>query len=98
MKDKRLWNAVAEIEKKIIIFEKLRKAMRIAPTSGRAGLNDEGQKGHIRTIEKNVTKFRDWLRGRKNYSQDTAAQKMIEQIEKYWQRLLWSRTWRIRTT
>jgi len=56
-------------------------------TSGRAGLNDEGQKGHIRPIEKGVTKFRDWLTGRKNYSQDQAAQKMIEQLDKYWEKL-----------
>ena len=87
MKDKQLWNAVEQIEKKIIVFDKLRDAMRIAPTSGRAGLNDEGQKGHILTIEKRVTKFRHWLTGRKNYSQDRAAQKMIEQLDKYWKKL-----------
>ena len=87
MKDRRLWNAVEQIDKKIIVFEKLRKAMRIAPTSGRAGLNDEGQKGHIRTIEKGVGKFRTWLTGRKNYPQNPAAQKMIEQIDKYREKL-----------
>lgn len=87
MKDRRLWDAVEKIEHKIIVFEKLRKAMRIAPTSSQAGLNDEGQKGHIRTIEKGVTKFRDWLTGRKNYSQDAAARKMVEQIDKYWKKL-----------
>jgi len=87
IKDRRLWNAVEQIETKLIFFEKLRKAMRIAPTSGRSGLNDEGRKGQIRTIEKSVTTFRDWLTGRKNYSQDRAAQKMIEQIDKYWDKL-----------
>jgi len=87
MKDRQLWNAVEQIDKKIVVFEKLRKAMRIAPTSGQAGLNDEGQKGHIRTIEKGVKKFRTWLTGRKNYLQDPAAQKMIEQIDKYWKKL-----------
>ena len=87
MKDRRLWNAVEQIEKKIIVFEKLRKAMRIAPTSGKAGLNDEGHKSHIRTIEKGVEKFRGWLTGRKNYPQDLAAHKMIEQIDKYWEKL-----------
>ncbi len=87
MKDRLLWNAVEQIDKKIIVFEKLRKAMRIAPTSGQAGLNDEGHKGHIRTIEKGVEKFRTWLIGRKNYPQDPAAHKMIEQIDKYWEKL-----------
>jgi len=31
--------------------------------------------------------LRDWLTVRKNYSQDQAAQKMIEQIDKYWEKL-----------
>jgi hypothetical protein len=87
MKDRRLWNAVEQIENRIIVFEKLRKAMRIAPTSGKAGLNDEGHKGHIHTIKKGVEKFRGWLTNRKNYPQDIAAQKMIEQIDKYWKKL-----------
>ena len=86
-KDKKLWNAVEQIENRIIVFEKLRTAMRIAPKSGRAGLNDEGQKGHIRTIEKGVKKFRVWLTGRKNYLQNPAAQKMVAQIDKYWDKL-----------
>jgi len=85
--DRRLWNAVEQIEKKLIVFEKLRKAMRIAPTSSRAGLNDEGKKGHIRTIEKRVKTFRAWLTGRKDYPENPAAQKMIEQIDRYWEKL-----------
>jgi len=51
IKDRTLWKTVAEIEEKITVFEKLRKAMRIARTSGRHGLNDEGQTGNIRTID-----------------------------------------------
>ena len=61
--------------------------MRIAPQSGRLGLNDEGHKGNIRTIQKRVKKFRAWLIGRKQYSQNFAAQKMIKQIDKYWEKL-----------
>ena len=34
--------------------------MRIAPTSGRHGLNDGGHKGNIRTIEKRVKTFH-WI-------------------------------------
>jgi len=85
--DRRLWQTVEAIEEKISVFEKLRKAMRIAPQSGRNGLNDEGQNGDIRTIEKRVNKFRAWLTGRKNYPQDPDAQKMIAQIDKYWDKL-----------
>jgi hypothetical protein len=87
IKDRTLWETVSIIEEKITVFEKLRKAMRIAPRSGRHGLNDEGQKGNIRTIEKRVKTFRAWLTRRKDYPQNSAAQKMITQIDKYWEKL-----------
>ena len=87
IRDRTLWKAVSEIEEKITVFEKLRKAMRIAPTSGRQGLNDEGQKGNIRTIEKRLKTFRAWLISRKDYPQNRAAEKMIAQIDKYWEKL-----------
>ncbi len=87
MKDKTLWKAVAALEAKITVFEKLRKALRIAVPSGPHGLNDEGSPGNIRTIEKRVTAFRTWLTRRTDYPQDRAAQKMIDQIDKYWVKL-----------
>ena len=87
IKDRTLWKTVSEIEEKITVFEKLRKAMRIAATSSRHGLNDEGQKGNIRTIEKRVKTFRVWLTRRKDYPQNPAAEKMIAQIDKYWEKL-----------
>jgi hypothetical protein len=87
MKDKALWKAVANLETKITIFEKLRKAMRIALPAGPHGLNDEGRTDNIRTIEKRVTAFRAWLTRRKDYPQDRAAGKMIKQIDKYWKKL-----------
>ena len=87
MNDQALWKAVAAVEAKTIVFEKLRKAMRIARPTGPHGLNDEGGTGNIRTIEKSVKAFRAWLTRRKDYSQDRAAQKMIEQIDKYWGKL-----------
>jgi len=87
MRDRTLWKTVEAIEEKIIVFEKLREAMRIASKSGGNGLNDEGKKGNIRTIEKRVKKFRAWMTGRKDYPQDPAAQKMIAQIDTYWKKL-----------
>lgn len=87
MRDKALWHAVEELEKKITVFERLRKAMRIAPQSGRRGLNDEGQKSNIKTIKQRVTKFRAWLTNRKDYAHDQDARKMIEQIDQYWDKL-----------
>jgi hypothetical protein len=87
MKDQALWKAVTALEGKVTVFAKLRKAMRIALPSGTRGLNDEGDAGNIRTIEKRVTAFRLWLTRHKDYSQDRPAQKMIEQIDKYWEKL-----------
>jgi hypothetical protein len=85
--DQALWKAVAALEAKIAVFEKLRKAMRIALPTGSHGLNDEGGAGNIRTIEKRVKTFRAWLTRRKDYPQDRAAQKMIDQIDKYQEKL-----------
>jgi hypothetical protein len=87
MKDPTLWKAVTALEAKITVFERLRKAMRIALPSGTHGLNDEGRPGNIRTIEKRVQAFRAWLTRRQDYPQDRAAQKMIEQIDKYGEKL-----------
>ena len=87
VKDKVLWNAVEELEKRILIFERLRKAMRIANPSGRRGLNDEGNETNIKSIEYRVKKFRAWLTTRKDYSQNHDAQKMIAQLDKYWEKL-----------
>jgi hypothetical protein len=85
--DRTLWKSVETLEAKITVFERLRTAMRIAHQSGRCGLNDEGEHGHIRTIEKRVKKFRAWLTRRKDYAHNPDAQKMIEQIDKYWKKL-----------
>lgn len=87
MKDRTLWKTVEVIDEKIIVFEKLREAMRIAPKSGGKGLNDEGKKGNIHSIEKRVKKFRTWMTGRPDYPQNIAAKKMIKQIDKYWPKL-----------
>lgn len=87
IRDKALWKAVEAIEAKITVFEKLRKAMRIAMPTGSHGLNDEGCKGNIRTIETRVKKFRNWVVRRKGYAQDLDAQKMIKQIDQYWEKL-----------
>ena len=87
MKDKALWKAVEAIEKNIVVFEKLRNAMRIASPSGQCGLNDQGNNGTMRSIEGRVKNFRAWLTLHKDYPQNTAARKMIEQIDKYWEKL-----------
>lgn len=87
MRDRTLWNTVEAIEKKILVFEKLREAMRIAPKSGGRGLNDEGRRGNIHTIEKRVKTFRTWMTHQHDYPENPAAGKMIGQIDKYWTKL-----------
>ncbi len=87
IKDKVLWHAVEELEKRILVFERLRKAMRIAHPSGRYGLNDEGCKIDIRTIQYRVKNFRMWLMSRKDYPQNRNTQKMVSQIDNYWEKL-----------
>ncbi len=85
--DNALWEAVERIETKITVFENLRKAMRIALPAGSNGLNDEGRSGHIHAIETRVSEFRARLTSHHDYPQDRSAQKVVEQIDKYWNKL-----------
>ena len=41
----------------------------------------------MRTIQRRVTQFRDRISKEKSYSSNTANQKMIAQIERYWEKL-----------
>ena len=67
------------------MFDKLREALRIALPEGKSGLNDEGDDTDIKTIEKRVSQFRDWLVNSKRRKKTYA--KMIEQMDKYWDKL-----------
>lgn len=87
MNDKSLWAAVEALERKIVPFDQLREAMRIAQPTGRKALNDEGEQLSIATIEKRVKKFRDKRVKQKGYPQNQADQKMVKQIDKYWEKL-----------
>ena len=83
--DDRLVRARENLKAKIEVFDRLRAAMRIAPLDGHDGLKDDGGEADLKSIETEVTKFRQWLvsdDGRKEtYS------KMIKQIDKYWEKL-----------
>jgi hypothetical protein len=87
IQDRSLWQAVELIEARIPVFERLRKALRIAPPSARRGLNEEGSKDNLRTIQRRVSKFRHWLTHRQDYPDNPQARKMIEQIDQYWEKL-----------
>jgi len=85
MQDEELINAVAAIKAKIAVFDKLRNALCIALPEGKNGLNDEGDETNIKTIEKRVIKFKEWLLS--NEETSLTYVKMIEQIDKYWAKL-----------
>lgn len=85
--DRHLWPAVENIEGNIVIFERLRQALRIAPKAGFRGLNDEGAGDSIQSIEQRVTTFRDWLTNHHDYPQNQKARNLITQLDKYWVKL-----------
>jgi len=85
MYDAALLEAIENLETKSMVFEKLRESLRIALPGGKNGINDNGDETDIRSIEKRVKDFRKWLTEDKVQNQKYA--KMIEQIDKYWEKL-----------
>lgn len=87
LKDKKLLAAIPPMQEKISVFDRLRDAMRIAEPAGKAGLNDDGKDTDIKTIKKGVEKFRRWLVNKDCFKENKNYQKMVEQIDKYWEQL-----------
>lgn len=85
--DTPLRTTALQMQEKTSVFDKLRDAMRIADPEQNWGLNDEGEDSDIKTIEKGVKEFHRWLLDDDTLSKNKDYQKMIEQIEKYWQKL-----------
>jgi hypothetical protein len=72
---------------KIEMFDTLRTALQIALPDSAKGLNDTGQDVEIKTIEQGVSNFRTTVMKSKIYEQDKGCQKMIAQIDTYWDKL-----------
>lgn len=88
MNDSDLKEAAFKMEGKVAVFNLLRKAMRITLPENKRGLNDNGdQPVTMKTIEKAVVKFRVSLLKSKGYSEHKEYQKMMEQIDSYWEKL-----------
>ncbi len=87
MGDRALHSAAEQLQKKAFVFDKLRKAMRIADPMQSLGINDDGEDIDIKTIEKGVKEFRHWLVSSHHYSKSRDYQKMVAQIDKYWEKL-----------
>jgi hypothetical protein len=85
--DQVLRRTLTEIEPKLQTFDELREAMRIAPKSGSQGLNADGMDTDMRTIEANVRAFRQRLVDDPKRAADKDYQKMLQQIDKYWEKL-----------
>jgi len=86
--DPALRKAASRMEEKVAVFNRLRKAMRITLPENKLGLNDNGDlSSSMKTIEKEVGKFRAWLSKGKGYSDQKEYQKLVEQIDTYWKKL-----------
>lgn len=81
IEDKQLKKAVNQMQKRVQTFNKLRKALCIAVVNSKKGLNDDGEDIDIKSIEERVKFFR------KEIEADTDYDKMIKQIDKYWEKL-----------
>jgi hypothetical protein len=81
--DFRFHQGIQELRWRCLVFDNLRKAMRIAPLGGRNGLNDDGTSEAMTTIRAGVEQFRKKLDNNKKWSADTLCQKMAKQIDKW---------------
>lgn len=87
MNDTGLAQAASKMREKIVVFDKLREAMRIALPDGHAGLNDDGNVTDTHTIEGEVMNFHHWLSRKTASGKTNDYQNMIDQLEKYWEKL-----------
>ena len=85
--DRRLCMAVEELRWRTVIFDKLRKAMRIALPDGNCGLNDEGNAKSMSTIRQGVSDFYTKIKSSPKLKTDFLTIKMLAQIDKYNEKL-----------
>jgi len=85
--DGKLRRAARELTRKAEVFDALRQALSIAQPEGGKGLNDDGEEPDLRTIEEKVKAFRKWGVEEKQFTEDRAYIKMLDQIDKYWNKL-----------
>ena len=85
--DQQLKSSARQIEKKMTTFKQLRQALSITVLQNTKGLNDDGEGTDIKSIAEKVKLFRDKVMADKTQSQMKSYQKMIKQIDKYWDKL-----------
>lgn len=87
MNNHEIQTVVAHLEEKVLVFDRLRAALSIALFDGKRGLNDEGATLSIKTIEQKVQEFRDEICSHDDLMKQKDYQKMIQQIDTYWEKL-----------
>jgi len=85
--DKSLWKSVETVEVEIKTFENLREVMRIAPATGKKGLNDDSLAASVSTIKAGVEEFKKAITNAKGYKKNKPHKEMIKQINRYWEKL-----------
>ncbi|MFZ4441616.1 MAG: transposase, partial [Syntrophales bacterium] len=85
--DLELQQKVEELNWRLIIFDQLRDAMRIAPVDGSNGLNDDVSAEFMTSIRQGVKKFRQGLDDDRRLVTDPLCRKMAVQIDKYGDKL-----------
>jgi len=87
IQDLEVREAAESLKQKTEVFDNLREAMQIALTDSKKGLNDNGTEVNIKTIEHKIKEFKNRLTGKETYKNDKDYQKMVKQIDKYWDKL-----------
>lgn len=78
---------IGTIREKIEVFDQLRDAMRMAPAGAKAGLNSGDEPETMGPIQRAVTAFRAKIAARGDCRPGSPWQKMIDQLDKYWEKL-----------
>jgi len=87
MEDATLRKASEQMQQKASVFDRLRKAMRIALPAGTQGINDRGSNEPMSTIAQRVQKFCHRVQGDEALSAKQEYKSMIAQIKEYWKKL-----------
>jgi hypothetical protein len=82
-KDSVICQAIEELHWRALVFDRLRKAMRIALVDGDNGLNYDGTSKAMTSIRKGVEQFRHELEIDPKLVNDQLCRKMAMQIDKY---------------
>ena len=85
--DQGLQRMLAQIDLKIEVFDRLRRAMRIAEVGGSDGLNSGSHPIAVGPIQKAVEQFRQQITARSDYEATAHWKAMIQQIDQYKEKL-----------